>query len=118
MSKKLKRYFEEIQKIQDRHIAALNTESSELDTQKMLFERKRSFENLRNAISGCSRKVLLQFTDQKKMIQDKDEVLQKKLAYHREKLADKINKNACGKRLLKGYGGQSNQTKRFMNTKG
>lgn len=118
MDNNLKNYFTEIQTIQKRHLAALNAEISEQDVQKMLFERKRAFENLRNAISLTSVSVRNNFKEEVDKIIEKNKLLTLTLEKHKQELSAMLNHNAKGKRVLKGYQPGTSRAYRFMHTTG
>lgn len=114
--KQLQQYFMEFQKIQDIHMGSYAHENSDLET--MIFERKRAFENLRNAISMVSASVLKTFKQNSDAILEQDRIFMAKLEESKKELLKKIHQRAKGRRVLKGYCTKSTQSLRFMNTKG
>ncbi|MBF0377366.1 MAG: hypothetical protein HQK72_07765 [Desulfamplus sp.] len=137
--RELKRYFMEFKAIQDIQIATFdiihngsndkisynqnirsissNSNISELDLDKMLFERNRAFENLRSAISLVSQSVLKRFKNDADDIIYKDTLFMKKLEEQKNEILKKINQSAKGKQLLKGYMIAPKKSLRFMNNK-
>ncbi len=88
-----------------------------LEIRQMAFERKKAFQNLRNAIAESSPKELLKFADMGKYLLKNDEILQKQLGSYKNEILKKINNNNKGKKILKGYMGQTVTSKRFINLK-
>jgi len=111
----IKHYLVEFKIIQDMHMTGFNDNP---DLEKMIFERKRAFENLRNAISIVPSSILTTFKQEADAIIHKDSIFITKLEEHKQELLKKINRSAKGKQLLKGYRANRAQSLRFMNTRG
>ncbi len=109
--------FDRYKTLQDSHIQALGKDQT--DTKKLLFERKRAFEDLRNflsAIPGISMSGACK--KQVSEILEKDKILAEKIKIRQHELSRAITNGQKGKKALKGYQGLPDQSSRFMKTTG
>jgi len=118
MKKELGKYFTELQKIQDLHMEVITADPFVPDTDQMIFERNRAFENLRNEISATPLEVVQSFQDEAVKIMEKDDQFREKLEERRLELMKTLRRNARGKEMLRGYRGSTHQSLRVMNTTG
>jgi hypothetical protein len=114
---KMETVFIRYKKLQESHIQALGEDQT--DTKRLLFERDRAFEDLRNYLSAipgvsmsdaCKRQV----SD----ILEKDKILADKIRMRQHELSKAITNGKKGKKALKGYQGLSNRSSRFMKITG
>ena len=114
---KIETIFDRFKTLQESHIQSL--EKDEPDTKRLLFERERAFENLRNDLSAipgvslsesCKRQV--------SEILKKDQMLAEKIKIRQHELSKSINNGQKGKKALKGYQGLSDRSSRFMGITG
>ena len=103
--------------LQEKHFKAL--EKDKLDTESLLFERDRAFEDLRNhlsAIPGISMPETCK--QQVSDILEKDKMLTDKIKHRQHELSKAITNGQKGKKALKGYQGLSNRSSRVMKITG
>ena len=117
MKPNLDKYIKEYMAIQNMQIKATGYQGFLPDIRQMAFERKKAFENLRNAIAESSHKELLKFADMGKHLLRNDQILQKQIESYKNEIFKKINNNNKGKKILKGYMGYTGTRKRFINLK-
>jgi len=103
--------------LQDRHIQALGEDQT--DTERLLFERDRAFEDLRSCLSAipgvsmsdtCKRQV--------SEILEKDKILADKIKMRQHQLSRAITNGKKGKKALKGYQSLPERSSRFMKITG
>ncbi|MBF0303378.1 MAG: hypothetical protein HQK73_10075 [Desulfamplus sp.] len=119
----LKQYVVEFQKMQDKQIEDFNRLNTAAkigdytDLDMAIFERSRTFENLRNALSLASPSVLTSLKEDVDNILNKDRLFMATLENYKNELSKKINQSVKGKHLLKGYSTGTTKSLRFMNNK-
>ncbi|MBI9087704.1 MAG: hypothetical protein JEZ12_00645 [Desulfobacterium sp.] len=114
---KIETVFDRYKTLQEKHIQALGEDQT--DTARLLFERNRAFEDLKNCLSAIPG-VSMSDACKRRMseILEKDKILADTIKMRQHELSRVITNSQKGKKALKGYQGLPNRNPRFMRTTG